>query len=70
MRTLGALFVLLGLLAFFYCGSQLSAEAPVPEGLTITQSLQYPAGRLEMGRYAGIGVAAIGFLLALFPKGR
>jgi hypothetical protein len=68
MRNLGLVLLLAGVLAFFYCSSRLSDMAPVPDGKSISESLQYPAGRWEVGRYGCAGMAAFGLLLAAFGK--
>lgn len=70
MRNFGTLLIFAGIVGFFYCSSQLGSAEPVPEGLSISRSLDYPAGRFEVGRYASVGAAAIGVLFAMFPQGR
>ena len=70
MRSFGAVFLLLGILGFFYASSQLEEVAPLPEGLTIGESLRAPAGRWQMARYGCAAVAGFGLLMAMFPKGR
>jgi len=70
MRNLGGILLLLGALGFFYCSARLSNLDPLPSGLGIRDSLQYSAGRLEIARYAAALSGVVGFLLALFPKGR
>jgi hypothetical protein len=70
MRNFGAILLLAGILGFYYSSTRLEREAPLPEGLTVNESLELPAGRWEMARYASGGAAALGLLLALFPKGR
>jgi hypothetical protein len=70
MRNFGGIVLLLGILGFFYASSQLSDLPPVPEGLSISEGLSYPAGRWEMVRYASAAVAGFGLLMAMFPKGR
>lgn len=70
MRNSGLILLCAGILAFFYCGSQLSGLPPVPQDLGFGDSLSYPAGRWEVFRYASGLMALIGLLLALFPKGR
>ena len=62
--------LIFGILAFFYASSRLDEAAPLPEGLSISESLKEPAGRWQMARYACAGVAGFGLLMALFPKGR
>jgi hypothetical protein len=70
MRNAGGMLLLVGVLGFFYCSARLSNLEPVPAGKSISDSLQYPAGRFEVGRYASAMVGAVGLILALFPKGR
>jgi hypothetical protein len=70
MRSLGGLLIVAGIAGFLYCGSQLSDLEPVPEGLSLSSSLSYPAGRYEVGRWASACAAGFGFLMAMFPKGR
>ena len=70
MRNAGLILLCGGILAFFYCGTQLAGLTPVPEGVSLGDSLGYAAGKWELLRYAsGLG-AFIGLLLAFFPKGR
>jgi hypothetical protein len=72
MRTFGLLLLIAGIVGFVYFGDQLTKVEPVPEGegLDVKQSLRYPAGKLEAGRYASIAAALFGILLIMFPKGR
>ena len=70
MRNLGGVLLLAGLIGFFYCSSELSKATPVPAGVGLGEMLRYPAGRLELGRYAAAGAAFLGVLLVMFPKGR
>jgi hypothetical protein len=70
MRTIGILLLAGGIGGFVYCGDQAKRFDPVPEGIGLMRSLEYPAGRWETGRYACAFGGALGFLLALFPKGR
>jgi hypothetical protein len=70
MRTFGLLLLVAGIAGFFYCSSQLEKLDPVPEDLSITQALKYPAGKMEMGRFAGAAVGAVGVLFLMFPQGR
>lgn len=70
MRNFGGLLLLLGVLGFFYASAQLGRFEPVPDGLSVSESLRYPAGRWELIRYGCAGAAGVGLLLALFPKGR
>jgi hypothetical protein len=70
MRNFGATLLVLGALGFFYCSSRLSEVEPLPEGLSIGESLDHPAGRWDMARYGSAAAAGFGLLMALFPKGR
>ena len=70
MRNFGGILVLLGIVGFLYCGSQLSGQEPVPAGLSLSSSLEYPAGRYEVGRWASACAAGFGLLMTMFPKGR
>ncbi len=70
MRNAGLILLCGGILAFFYCGTQLSGLTPVPEGVSLGDSLSYPAGKWELLRYASGLAAVVGLLLAFFPKGR
>jgi hypothetical protein len=70
MRSFGAILLLLGVLSFFYASSRLDEVQPLPEGLSIGESLKEPAGRWEMARYGSAAVAGFGLLMAMFPKGR
>ena len=51
MRNFGGFMLLVGILGFLYCSSQLSKTGSVPEGKSISESLEYDAGRWEVGRY-------------------
>jgi hypothetical protein len=70
MRNFGGLLLVLGVVGFFYCSARLSNLDPLPAGKSISESLQYTTGRFEVARYAAALAGGIGFLLALFPKGR
>ena len=70
MRTLGALLLLVGIVGFFYCSSQMSGLAPIPEGTALGDYVRTDAGRFELGRYLALVSGLIGILLSLFPKGR
>ena len=70
MRRLGTVLFLIGAAGFYYCSSQLSHMPELPQGLSIQDSLQYPAGRIQVGEYASAMIGAMGVLFLLFPKGR
>jgi len=70
MRNAGLILLILGTFAFFYASSRLDDVEPLPDGLSVSESLKEPAGRWQMVRYVCAGVAGFGALMALFPKGR
>jgi len=70
MRNFGFIMLLGGILAFFYCTSQLSSLDPMSADAGLADYLRNPAGRYQLGRYLGAGAAAVGAILAMFPKGR
>jgi hypothetical protein len=70
MRNFGGILLLLGVLGFFYASTKLEDLEPLPQGASISEDLERPAGRWELTRYVCAGAAGIGLLLALFPKGR
>jgi hypothetical protein len=70
MRNFGIILLIFGILAFVYASSRLDDMQPLPEGLSISESLKEPAGRWQMARYVFAGGAGFGLLMALFPKGR
>ncbi len=70
MRNFGGILLLLSVLGFFSASSQVGKYEPVPQGLSVREGLQYPAGRWDLVRYGCGGAAAVGLLMALFPKGR
>lgn len=70
VRRFGMILLVLGVFGFFYASSRASEAGAVPEGLSLSESIDHPAGRWELARYAAAGVAMFGVLLALFPQGR
>jgi hypothetical protein len=70
MRNFGGICLLLGIAGFLYFSSLQSALPDLPANLSISQTLEYPAGRYEMGKYVAAIIGALGVLLALFPRGR
>ena len=70
MRNFGGILLLLGIFGFVYCASQVDKYDPVPAGKSISEALDYPAGKWDVGRYACAAGAGFGLLMALFPKGR
>ena len=70
MRKFGTALFLIGAAGFFYCASQLGDLPAVPTGLSISEALQYPAGKLQIAEYTAAAVAAAGLLFLMFPSGR
>ena len=70
MRNFGGVMLLVGIIGFLYCSDRASKAGEVPEGKSISEALEYDAGRWEVGRYVCAGVGAFGLLMAMFPKGR
>jgi hypothetical protein len=70
MRNFGGILMLLGVLGFFYATTKLDDVEPLPQGVSLSEGLDRPAGRWDLARYVCAGAAGIGLLLALFPKGR
>ena len=68
MKQWGALAVLLGVIGFFYCSDRASKAPPLPEGLTVVETLRQPAGPWVMGRYACACLSAAGAVLLLFTR--
>ena len=48
----------------------MSSLAPLPGDASFGDYMRNEVGRLEMARYLAAGVAAVGAILALFPRGR
>jgi hypothetical protein len=70
MRNFGGIMLVLGGLGFFYCTGQRDNYPALPEGLSLSDSMNQPAGKWDVARYACAGLAAFGLLMAFFPKGR
>ncbi len=70
MRQWGAFFILVGVIGFFYCSDRASKEPPVPEGLTVLETLHEPAGRWLVGRYVCACLSAGGAVVLLFGRSR
>ena len=70
MRNFGLILLALGVLGFFRASTQLALQEQVPPGLSVTESLRYPAGKWEVAEYAAGGMAVVGLLLLVLPKGR
>ncbi len=70
MRNFGGVVLLLGILGFFYAGTQGDKAEPLPKELSLGESLARPAGRWEVVRWGSATAAAFGLLMTMFPKGR
>jgi hypothetical protein len=70
MRNFGIIVLVLGIFGFFYASGQEGQYEPVPDGLTVVESLHYPAGRWQVARYGSAVLAGFGLLMGMFPKGR
>lgn len=70
MRNFGAVLLLAGLFGFYYCSTRMTAAGPIPEGKSISESLEYEAGKWEIGRYVAAFLGGVGVLMAFYPKGR
>ena len=70
MRNFGIIVLVLGIFGYFYASGQEGQYEPVPEGLSVSKSLDYPAGRWQMARYGSAVLAGFGLLMGMFPKGR
>ncbi|HVQ27932.1 MAG TPA: hypothetical protein VMV21_00015 [Vicinamibacteria bacterium] len=70
MRNFGIIVLVLGIFGYFYAGGQEGQYEPVPDGLSVQESLRYPAGRWQVARYGSAMLAGFGLLMGMFPKGR
>jgi hypothetical protein len=70
MRNFGGILLLLAIFGFAYASSEIDKHEPVPPGKSVSESLDYPAGKWEMARYGCAAAAGFGLLMAMFPKGR
>lgn len=70
MRTFGLALLVAGIAGYYYCSQQLKTLEAVPEGISISDSFRYPAGKMEVGRFAGAALGGIGVLFLMFPQGR
>lgn len=70
MRNFGLMLILAGGVGFFYCNSEMERHAPLPPGLSVTESLETERGKWDAARYAAAAAAVAGLLLAAMPQGR
>ena len=70
MRKFGSTALILGVLGYFYCSDRLSRYEAPPAQTGAFKAAETPAGRWQIAQYGCATLAAFGFLMALFPKGR
>ncbi len=70
MRLFGFIVLAIGAGIYFFCAAQLGASEPLPAGLSIEESVRYPAGQYQIGEYVGAMLGGVGLVLMLFPQGR
>jgi len=70
MRSFGALMLVLGIVGFLYCSSKAQTAGVVPEGKSISESLEYDAGRYEVARYVCAAMGAFGILVLMVARDR
>ena len=70
MRNLGLLMLVAGIVGCLDCSDKASKAGTVPEGKSISESLEYDAGKWEVGRYACGAAAVFGLLMTMMPKAR
>jgi hypothetical protein len=70
MRAFGYVLLIAGCFAAYQCHQRMKSLEPLPAGFSVEDSLRTDRGKMEAGRFAGVGVAAIGLVLALFPEGK
>ena len=70
MRNFGVLMLVAGIVGFLYCSDQASKAGTVPEGKSISESLEYDAGKWEVARYACGAAAFFGLLMTMVAKDR
>ena len=70
MRNFGAVLIVAGLFGFYYCSTRMAAVGPVPEGKSISESLEYEGGKWEVARYGAAFLGVLGVLMTLYPRGR
>lgn len=68
MRNFGLLMIVVGLAGFFYASDRASKAGSVPEGKSISESLEYDAGKWEVTRYACAGLGAFGILVVMASR--
>jgi hypothetical protein len=70
MRNFGWVLLLVGVAAFFYCGSRAAELEPLRPGLSVSESMETDRGKWDAGRYAGAAAAFTGLVLTMLTRGR
>jgi hypothetical protein len=70
MRNFGLALLVAGVLGFLYASRELETAPPMPPGLSVGETVDYPAGRWELVRYGAAFCGGLGLIVLLFPKGR
>jgi hypothetical protein len=70
MRKFGIVMVLLGAGFFFHFAGKMDEYPALPTGLSVEEAWRYPQGRYQVGQWAAGFAGVLGFILAMFPKGR
>ena len=70
MRNFGLVLLLAGAAGFYYCHGEMERFAPLPPGLSVTESLETDRGKWDAARYAAGAAALTGLLLTFMPQGR
>lgn len=68
MRNFGLVLLLAGGVGFFYCSSRASQLGPVPEHLSVEDSLRTDAGKNEAARYASAAAGFVGLLVVFASR--
>jgi hypothetical protein len=70
MRTFGLLLLIAGIAGGVYFSNELGGVDPLPTGLSISESLREPAGKLEAARDASVAAGIFGLIFIALWKGR
>ncbi len=69
MRKTAGILLLFGILGFFYASSKIDDLEPVPDGLSVSESLEYPAARWTLARYGSASLAGLALMALVLSKG-
>ncbi len=71
MRKVGLVLLVVGGALYWWCAQAERGVEELPPGIEPFEAVtRYPMGRLELGRYGGVAMAATGLLLVFMPTGR